>query len=124
MLAPSDTQLKQVMLAPSLIAPAMRDGFLPHLAAQLEDVRELSDAQMTFVLCETLARRGVACGPAFFRSDEGLTGASERRARLAKKPRGVAPGLKSLGRLMRDQSGPHRFNAVPARCAAAQCVKG
>ena len=69
-LALSDTQLKQVMAAASLIAPPRRDDFLRHLAAKLEDVHKVSDAQLTFVICETLAQRGVAVGRSFFRGGQ------------------------------------------------------
>jgi hypothetical protein len=65
-LALTDYQLKQVMQAASLIAPPRRDDFLRHLAAQLGDVHKVSDTQLTLVLCETLAQRGVAVGRQFF----------------------------------------------------------
>ena len=64
-LALTDTQLKQVMAAASLIAPAARDAFLRHLAAQLGDAHK--DARLTFVICETLAQHGLAVGRSFFR---------------------------------------------------------
>ena len=54
MLSLTDAQLKQVMVAAGLIAPAAHDDFLRHLAAQLEGAL-LSDARLSFVLHETLA---------------------------------------------------------------------
>jgi hypothetical protein len=63
----TDRQFEQVMTAASLIAPPLRDDFLRHLAAQLGDEHKPSDARLTFVICETLAQRGVAVGRQFFR---------------------------------------------------------
>ena len=66
MLSLTDAQLKQVMVAAGLIAPAARDDFLRHLAAQLEGAL-LSDARLSFVLHETLAQHGLAVGRGYFR---------------------------------------------------------
>jgi hypothetical protein len=57
------------MAAASLIAPAARDDFLRHLAAQLGDAHKPSDARLTLVICDTLAQRGVAVGRQFFGGD-------------------------------------------------------
>ena len=65
-LALTDAQLKQVMEAASLIAPALRDDFLRHLATKLGDAHGLSDPRLAYALCEVLGQRGVAVGRRFF----------------------------------------------------------